>query len=313
MAKFVSGKDLEELVYDIIFHAKKKLLLVSPYIKLDDYFKSLFEKHLVNIDLSITIVFGKNEDQKTRSLNRKDLEYFAKFPNITILYIPTLHGKYYASESKSVVTSINLYDYSFLNNIEFGVSFETNLLSQITKSGTEQEALQHCQQLVAKADVIFASRPILQSKLIGKNYRGSEILVDYTNDVIRNKNYESIKINTLPSFVKYSETQPIDRPSREQLEKPPKKSSFRLGKKPQMQKSTNNQKGYCIRTGEEIKYNPKYPLSFDAYKVWSEYENIDYPEEYCHRTGKRSYGKTSFRYPILNDKHENKFRSNVLR
>ena len=49
--------------------------------------------------------------------------------------------------------------------------------------------------------------------------------------------------------------------------------------------------GYCIRTGEEIPLNFDKPLSYDAYKKWSEYSNPDYPEKYCHFTGNIVTGK----------------------
>ena len=45
MTKFLTGQELEDAIYDIIWDAKKTLLIVSPFIKLDDYFKKLFHKH----------------------------------------------------------------------------------------------------------------------------------------------------------------------------------------------------------------------------------------------------------------------------
>ena len=58
-------------------------------------------------------------------------------------------------------------------------------------------------------------------------------------------------------------------------------------------------KGYCIRTREEINFNPERPLSYYAYLTWRQFENYDYPENYCHKTGKPSNGKTSMANPIL--------------
>ena len=60
MAEFVTGRRLGEEVYDIIFNARKQLLIVSPFIKLDDYFKrEVFNKHKSNAELHIIIAFGK--------------------------------------------------------------------------------------------------------------------------------------------------------------------------------------------------------------------------------------------------------------
>jgi len=61
----------------------------------------------------------------------------------------------------------------------------------------------------------------------------------------------------------------------------------------------SNKTGYCIRTGVEIPYNPEQPLSVDAWKVWVQFGDKHFPEKYCHKTGKKSNGKTSMANPIL--------------
>ena len=61
MSKFITGKELEEAVYNIIWGADNTLLILSPYIKLDKYFKELFENHIDKHKLELIIVFGKNE------------------------------------------------------------------------------------------------------------------------------------------------------------------------------------------------------------------------------------------------------------
>ena len=118
MSKFITGKDLEDTVYDIIWEAKETLLIVSPFVKLDDYFKELFDKHKNEPNLHLIVVFGKNENAVRKSLSKDDFDYFKKFLNISIIYVPNLHAKYFGNEQKGVITSINLYDYSFKNNIE---------------------------------------------------------------------------------------------------------------------------------------------------------------------------------------------------
>lgn len=63
--------------------------------------------------------------------------------------------------------------------------------------------------------------------------------------------------------------------------------------------SSNGKKGFCIRTGVEIPFNIERPLSYDAYKIWNEYGDMDYPEKFCHFSGEPSYGDTSYFKPIL--------------
>ena len=42
MAKFITGQELEKVITDTIWEAEHVLLIVSPFIRLDDYFKKLF-------------------------------------------------------------------------------------------------------------------------------------------------------------------------------------------------------------------------------------------------------------------------------
>jgi hypothetical protein len=57
--------------------------------------------------------------------------------------------------------------------------------------------------------------------------------------------------------------------------------------------------GFCIRTGVEIPFNLDKPLSKEAFKIWNEYADPEYPEKFCHFSGEPSYGKTCVSRPIL--------------
>lgn len=57
--------------------------------------------------------------------------------------------------------------------------------------------------------------------------------------------------------------------------------------------------GCCIRTGVEIPFNIEKPLSYEAYKRWSQYSDPDYAEKFCHFSGEPSNGETSVSRPIL--------------
>lgn len=285
MSKFITGLELEETISKIIWETKKTLLIVSPFIKLDDYFKKLFDNHLNNPEIHILIVFGKNENNISRSLSKNDFEYFKNFLNISIIYVPNLHAKYYGNEKKGVITSINLYDYSFKNNIEFGVYSELNIVNKLTNK-TEKDAWETCWKIAEESEAVFVKRPVYQKKLLsiilGKNYVKSDILLDTTEKFyfgIGNNNRNAIKtiLDFKEEIILGSEEQNI--PTRNEIEKP-----------------TN---GFCIRTGQKITFNPKMPFCDYSYISWKSFSNYDYKENYCHRTGKESFGKTSMRKPIL--------------
>lgn len=72
-------------------------------------------------DLELIVVYGKNEDDKRKSLSDYDMEFFKSFPNVQIRYHKRLHAKLYANEKKCLITSMNLHEHSIRENIEFGI------------------------------------------------------------------------------------------------------------------------------------------------------------------------------------------------
>lgn len=284
MSKFITGKDLETAVYDTIWEAESQLLIVSPFIKLDDYFKELFDKHAKNPKIHLILVFGKNEKAVKRSMSEADFDYFKKFPNVSIIYVPNLHAKYYGNENQGVITSINLYDYSFKNNIEFGVFAQQSILDRF-KSSADNDAWNECMNIAHQGEVVFIKRPVFETKKViislGKNYVHSDVLFDSTDKFYgqaKGQKSENKKLEDFP----------------EEIELGSKKET-----RPQRAEEEVPQQGFCIRSGKKIKFNPKQPMSKEAWKIWNEYGNEDFPEKYCHKTGNPSNGKTSMRNPIL--------------
>lgn len=220
MAEFVTGRRLEEEVYNIIFKARKQLLIVSPFIKLDDYFKrEVFNRHKTNPELHIIVAFGKNEYNPSRSFNKNDFEYFKDFNNITIVYVPNLHAKFYANESRGIVTSINLYDYSFKNNVEFGVLSESKFL-EIGGASLDTVARNESLEVLRDNYCVFVKRPKYRKKLLlGKDFMGAEVLLDLTEELLRGRKLPKRDLSEFidEEFVDF--TQQTERISREDFEK----------------------------------------------------------------------------------------------
>ncbi|MBA4300461.1 MAG: hypothetical protein C0433_10230 [Cyclobacterium sp.] len=288
MSTFLTGKPLSDAIDDIIWDARKALLIVSPYIKLDAHFKKLFDKKKDNPELHLLLVFGKNEKSVQKSLNKVDFDYFKEFPNISIVYVPNLHAKYYGNESKGVITSINLYDYSFVNNIEFGVLSEQTFMKSITRSSSSDDhAWNTCFEIAEANETVLIKRPVFDKKSgifsTSKNFMGSKVLFDSTEKFY---GFQKGEGNSFKSFMEYPEE--LDA-NKDFEEKPTRQLPV-----------TGASEGFCIRTGVQIKFNPKQPMSNEAWKSWNKFANENYPEKYCHKTGKPSEGKTSMKNPILN-------------
>lgn len=313
MSKFLTGKELEDKLTDIIWNAKKYIIIVSPFIKLDDYVKNILEKVKTHHDIKFYLLFGKNENSRNRSISEVDFRYFTEFKNITILYNKDLHAKHYCNESEGLITSLNLYDYSMINNVEYGVHFKDSLIS--TDKLFQDTAIFTNELMYEKSDVIYLKMPQYSKGLLGlgKKYQDSKIIFDVSEDFFaNNEDYERRILNSFDLEIesvlekkfstkpkreeKNTDTFEVNIDSNENVEEP-----IKTNKNLQFSNSKNNQEeiGYCIRTGKEIPFNPEKPFSLNAYRMWDRYGNYDYPENYCHKTGKESHGKTSMANPIL--------------
>jgi hypothetical protein len=296
MAKFITSKGLKEAIYDVIWNAERQLVIVSPFVKLNDYFKSLFEKHKHNWRVHILLVFGKNESEPKRSLKQDDFEFFKQFKNITIVYCNRLHAKYYANESEGVITSINLYDSSFENNIEFGIHQKVDLLNSFgITSNPDKEAWDYVQNFTKKYPIVFIKRPVLEkgllSPLTGKKYLESEVLYDSTAEIIKGgRVWESLPKKYI---IDYEEEILVS----EQISKRISEDDFKAKNELNNEKklyaiptkianSCQTPTAYCIRSKESIPFNISKPYSDSAYKSWNHYRNPSYKETYCHKCGR---------------------------
>ncbi|MCC6281348.1 MAG: hypothetical protein IT262_12140 [Saprospiraceae bacterium] len=67
MAKFLTGPALTAVLHKILEDAESELILISPYIKLHDSVRSSLLTHKDKHGLTITVVFGKNEEKLAKS------------------------------------------------------------------------------------------------------------------------------------------------------------------------------------------------------------------------------------------------------
>lgn len=264
---------------------------MCPYIDFGEYIReSVLNKHKHNDSLHIIITYGKDS-----KLKYKDSEFLKSLKYISIVYVPNLHAKYYANENEGVVTSINLYEYSLDNNIEFGIStYHSKSLKYINNitcaagitSSFEKDAWAFSLHLAYNNKVVFAKRPVYKVKnsLItnSKTYLDSEIIINNLNYIYSTNSKKDIQtLRDIPDFIS-SEN-----------------NSSRISKEEYLKSKENTKTGYCIRTGIEIPFNPNKPMSKTAWDSWAFWNNWDFPEKYCHKTGKPSNGKTSMRKPLL--------------
>lgn len=290
MADFFTGKALDEKLTDIIWKANKELIILSPFIRLDEYCKKIFSKLKKSPELEIILVFGKNEGETQRSLNQDDLEFFKDFENIVIIYCNNLHAKYYSNENEALLTSLNLLGKSMTGNVEYGISFPN---SKLTIDKLYSDSMNSTNEVIKSNPCVFVKRPLYKKTNLGlsKKHLGHKVLFDETNALYRNRNFEQKFYNDFDYELFQNDT----KPTREEFQSvnEPKERNQNYNR------NNNSDLGYCIRTGNRIPFDPSRPFSYEAYQSWVIFENWDYPEKYCHKTGKFSNGRTSMANPIL--------------
>jgi len=114
MAKFLTTRGTSSEIENIINTAKKMVTLISPYVKIPG---TLFQK-LKDADrngVEIRLVYGKDELKPDVKNQLKQLK------KLSLRFRKELHAKCFYNEESMVITSMNLYDFSEINNIEMGV------------------------------------------------------------------------------------------------------------------------------------------------------------------------------------------------
>ena len=117
MAKFITTKQISSQLEELIRDADKTLYLVSPYLKLSKDFQELVNSRNKNEKKTI-IIYGKNE------LTPEQLKFLTGLRHVYLKYHENLHAKCYLNDTKLIITSLNFYEYSMINNKEMGVLYD---------------------------------------------------------------------------------------------------------------------------------------------------------------------------------------------
>ena len=118
MAEFLTTNGTSYNIENIIIDAKGRLILISPYLQLS---KTFYErlKDASNRNVRVTIVYGKDE------LKPNEKNSLAELKNVELKFFQNLHAKCYLNETKMVITSMNMYEFSEKTNREMGVLIDS--------------------------------------------------------------------------------------------------------------------------------------------------------------------------------------------
>jgi phosphatidylserine/phosphatidylglycerophosphate/cardiolipin synthase-like enzyme len=142
MAKFLNTSATNYFLEELIKGAKDRLILISPFLKLNDRVKELLaDKNRLKID--VRIVYGKSELQPEEIGWLKELAY------VRTSFCKNLHAKCYLNEELCIVTSLNLYEFSQVNNNEMGV-----LIRRAEDSELYRDAYEESQRIIRVSEEV---------------------------------------------------------------------------------------------------------------------------------------------------------------
>ncbi len=140
MVKFLTTTGVNYQLEQLIKSAGDKLYLVSPYLKVNN----ILRRELADIDIKkidLRIVYGKAELQSEEST------WLNSLASLRLSYCKDLHAKCFMNESAAILTSMNLYEFSQVNNLEMGV-----LVTRDQDPDIYQEIAEYVMQLIRMSE-----------------------------------------------------------------------------------------------------------------------------------------------------------------
>lgn len=131
MANFLStAAAVSDALQEIVKNAEERLWLISPYLRLNAPIKDLIEAKRNRSRIEIHVVY-RQED-----LKQEDIKWLESMDFVKTHVCKNLHAKCYLNENEALVTSMNLYSHSEVNNYEMGI-----LVRKEEKEGEEDNKL----------------------------------------------------------------------------------------------------------------------------------------------------------------------------
>lgn len=156
MAKFLNTSATNYFLEELIKDAKDRLILISPFLKLNDRMKELLaDKNRLKID--VRIVYGKSE------LQPEEINWLKELTYIRTSFCKNLHAKCYLNEELCIITSLNLYEFSQINNNEMGV-----LIRRSDDADLYKDAYEEAQRIIRVSDEVRISLERVSSEAENK-------------------------------------------------------------------------------------------------------------------------------------------------
>lgn len=157
MPKLLNTSATNYYLEELIKNAKERLILISPFLKINDRIRELLEdKNRMKID--VRIVYGKSE------LHPNEINWLKSLTFVRTSFCKNLHAKCYMNEEMAIITSLNLYDFSQVNNNEMGI-----LLIRDEDGETFRDTYDEAQRIVRISDEVRIAMEVVAKDAVAKD------------------------------------------------------------------------------------------------------------------------------------------------
>jgi phosphatidylserine/phosphatidylglycerophosphate/cardiolipin synthase-like enzyme len=235
MAKFLNTSATNYYLEELIKNASDRLILISPFLKLNDRIKELLEdKDRLKID--VRIVYGKSE------LQPEEINWLKELSFVRTSFCKNLHAKCYMNESSCIISSLNLYEFSQVNNNEMGVFISRDDDPQMYRDSYEE-----AQRIIRISDEVRISMEKVETTVVNSKTQTK------TESKTEGEKLSSSKV-----------AKKLGLKTADFIEKLTKNGVLELA----------DNKHTLTKKGEEFGGEAKYSKRFGAYFIWPEDLNL---------------------------------------
>ena len=156
MAQFLTTTGVSYRLEEIIKGAKERLVIISPFLRINERIKELLEdKNRMKID--VRVIYGKSE------LRPEENNWLGSMDSIRTSICNNLHAKCYLNENEALLTSMNLYEFSQVNNNEMGI-----LITRDEEQALYEEIKEESMRLVRVSEEIRVTVAKVEAETAGK-------------------------------------------------------------------------------------------------------------------------------------------------
>ena len=174
MAEFLTTTGVSYRLEEIIKSATERLVLISPFLRVNERIKELLEdKNRLKID--VRVIYGKNE------LQPEENNWLESMTSIRTSFCKNLHAKCYLNENEALLTSMNLYEFSQINNNEMGL-----LVSREKDPELYNEILQESMRIVRVSEEIRVKIARVDATENRREYSGAKTTQEKPRPTLEN-------------------------------------------------------------------------------------------------------------------------------